>query len=122
LQDIKGLLSLNRPDRAKLARLLVACGAAEGDTDALIDALEDYQEPGKLKRVNGAKDFEYAAAGMRPPRGAPLLAEPEIWRVFGWAALEKAGMNNAALKMSRYSVINLLTQAPRRHVRSLLMA
>lgn len=90
LQDIKGLLSLNRPDRAKLARLLVACGAAEGDTDALIDALEDYQEPGKLKRVNGAKDFEYAAAGMRPPRGAPLLAEPEIWRVFGWAALEKS--------------------------------
>jgi len=89
LQDLTGLLSLNQPDRPKLARLLVACGAAEADTDALIDALEDYQEPGKLKRVNGAKDFEYAAAGMRPPRGAPLLAEPEVWRVFGWAALEK---------------------------------
>ncbi|WP_186897630.1 type II secretion system protein GspK [Undibacterium sp. CY21W] len=87
LQDVRGLLNLNRPKRNLLSRLLVSCGADESETDALMDALEDYAEPGKLKRLNGAKDFEYSMAGLPSPRGAPLLSEPEIWRVYGWQKL-----------------------------------
>ncbi|MFZ6672749.1 hypothetical protein ACO0LE_02395 [Undibacterium sp. Xuan67W] len=88
LQDVRGLLNLNRPKRNLLSKLLVSCGADESQTDALMDALEDYAEPGKLKRLNGAKDFEYSMASLPPPRGAPLLAEPEIWRVYGWQKLQ----------------------------------
>lgn len=86
-QDVRGLLNLNRPKRNLLSRLLVSCGADESQTDALMDALEDYSEPSKLKRLNGAKDFEYSMASLPPPRGAPLLAEPEIWSVYGWQKL-----------------------------------
>ncbi|MET3119124.1 general secretion pathway protein K [Undibacterium sp. GrIS 1.8] len=88
LQDVRGLLNLNRPKRNLLSRLLVSCGADESQADALMDALEDYAEPSKLKRLNGAKDFEYSAAGLQPPRGASLLSEPEIWRVYGWKKLQ----------------------------------
>lgn len=88
VQDVRGLLDLNQPNRAQLARLLVRCGAKQEQTDALLDALLDYQEKGELKRLNGAKSTEYSLAGLPAPRFAPLLAEPEIWRVFGWKALQ----------------------------------
>jgi len=93
-QDTRGLLSFNLPDRALLSRLLLGCGAEETETSSLIDALLDYAEPGKLKRLNGAKDFEYSAAGMAPPRGAPLVSEPEIWKVFGWEKLHPSWDKN----------------------------
>jgi general secretion pathway protein K len=88
IQDVRGLLSLNRPKRDMLARFLVYCGAAPSQTDALLDALEDYAEKGELKRLNGAKSLEYSTAGLKPPRFAPLLAEPELWRVYGWKQIE----------------------------------
>jgi hypothetical protein len=88
VQDVRGLLNLNRPDRAKMTRLLLRCGADQTQTDSLLDALEDYAEKGELKRLNGAKSQEYSIAGLPAPRLSPLLGEPEIWRVFGWKALQ----------------------------------
>ena len=88
VQDVRGLLNLNQPNRAQLARLLVRCGAKQEETDSLLDALQDYAEKGELKRLNGAKSSEYSLAGLPAPRFAPLLGEPEIWRVFGWKALQ----------------------------------
>lgn len=88
IQDVRGLLDLNQPNRARLTRLLLHCGAQEGQTDALLDALEDYIDKDNLKRLNGAEAMEYSAAGLAPPRNGPLLAEQEIWKVFGWARLQ----------------------------------
>lgn len=88
LQDVRGLIGLNRPNRERLGRLLRRCGAPENQIDSLLDALEDYTEKGNLKRLNGAKTLEYSMAGLPAPRLAPLLAEPEIWQVFGWKALQ----------------------------------
>jgi general secretion pathway protein K len=88
LQDVRGLLSLNQPKRELLAKLLRRCGVDESKTDSLLDALEDYAEPGELKRLNGAKTLEYSMAGMPTPRYAPLLAEPELWHVFGWKQIQ----------------------------------
>jgi len=88
VQDTRGLLGLNRPNRDRLGPLLLRCGATQSQIDSLLDALQDYQEPGNLKRLNGAKALEYIMAGMPPPRGAPLAAEPEIWQVYGWKALQ----------------------------------
>lgn len=90
IQDVRGLLSLNRPKREMLARLLIRCGADESRTDSLLDALEDYAEVGQLKRLNGAKSLEYSMAGLPVPRYAPLLAEPEIWRIYGWKQIQAA--------------------------------
>lgn len=88
LQDVRGLLSLNQPKREMLSRFLVRCGVDESKTDSLLDALEDYAEVGELKRLNGAKSLEYSMAGLPAPRHAPLLAEPEIWRVYGWKQIQ----------------------------------
>jgi hypothetical protein len=88
VQDVRGLLSLNRPKREMLTRLLIRCGVDESKTDSLLDALEDYAEVGQLKRLNGAKSLEYSMAGLPVPRYAPLLAEPEIWRVYGWKQIQ----------------------------------
>lgn len=88
VQDLRGLVSLNKPKREMLTRLLIRCGADESKIDSLLDALEDYTEAGELKRLNGAKSLEYSMAGLPAPRHAPLLAEPEIWRVFGWKQIQ----------------------------------
>jgi general secretion pathway protein K len=88
VQDLRGLLSLNKPKREMWTRFLAYCGATTSQTDALLDALEDYVEKGELKRLNGAKSLEYSMAGLEKPRGAPLLAEPEIWKVFGWKNIQ----------------------------------
>lgn len=93
VQDVRGLLNLNRPNRAQMTRLLLRCGAEQTQTDSLLDALEDYAEKGELKRLNGAKSQEYSIAGLPAPRFAPLLGEPEIWRVFGWKALQPSWDN-----------------------------
>lgn len=87
IQDSRGLLGLNNPRREWMTRFLIYCGADESQTDALLDALQDYEEKSDLKRLNGAKSSEYEAAGLPAPRGAPLLAESEIWRVFGWTSI-----------------------------------
>lgn len=89
IQDTRGLLNLNHPNRERLGKLLVHCGAQQEQVDSLLDTLEDYQEKGELKRLNGAKSFEYSMAGMPPPRKALLLAEPEIWQILGWKSLQK---------------------------------
>lgn len=94
IQDVRGLIGLNHPNRAQLGRLLLRCGALENQTDSLLDTLEDYTEKGNLKRLNGAKALEYSMAGLPSPRFAPLLSEPEIWEIFGWKPIQ-TGWNKA---------------------------
>ena len=90
LQDNRGLLNLNRPDAVRFPKLLLMCGANQTQVDSLIDALADYVDGDKLKRINGAEAFEYRAAGLPEPRNAPLLSREELWRVFGFAAIKQA--------------------------------
>lgn len=90
VQDVNGLLNLNRFDNDRMAGLLVQCGAEPSTVDALRDALTDYADTDQLKRVNGAEAFEYRAAGLREPRNADLLSREELWRVKGWEAIHPA--------------------------------
>lgn len=87
VQDLRGLLNLNRPDSERLPKLLRHCGANETEVPALSDALADYIDLDELKRINGAEAFEYRAAGLQEPRNAPLLSRSELWRVLGFAAI-----------------------------------
>lgn len=89
LQDAAGLIAL-RADARGLPGLLSACGAPLEIHAALQDALGDFVDADRLKRLNGAEAFEYAAAGRAAPRNAALLSRDEVWRVLGWDAIRAA--------------------------------
>lgn len=84
LQDVGGLINLNRVNDETLAALLVGCGVPAEQTPALIDALADYTDADNLKRLNGAERDTYTAQGLPPSRNSPLLSEAEVWDVYGW--------------------------------------
>lgn len=84
LQDLRGLINLNLAAPQRVQALLNACGMAESQAPRLADALADYVDSDRLKRVNGAEAFEYRGAGLPEPRNARLLSGDELWRVFGW--------------------------------------
>ena len=84
VQDLRGLVFLNRPVESRLTGLALACGAAQSSTAALVDSLLDYVDSDNLKRLNGAEAFDYASSALPPPRNAPLLSRDEIWRVKFW--------------------------------------
>ena len=87
LQDQLGLIGLNSVLGDNLRRLLVSCGAAEREVDALVDALLDYNDSDSLKRLNGGESFEYAAHALPPPRNQLLVSRAELWQVLGWPAI-----------------------------------
>lgn len=93
MQDHRGLVSLNAPDRPLLSRLMIAQGIAPGRVDTLLDTLDDYTDTDNLRRLNGAEASEYAALGLPPPRNDWLSSAEELRQVVGWrdesAALER---------------------------------
>ncbi len=69
LQDEGGKIDLNTAQRPLMDALLKAYGVEEEDERArLLDAIEDWRDPGTETRPNGAEDADYAAAGL--PYGA----------------------------------------------------
>jgi type II secretory pathway component PulK len=94
VQDLRGLVFLNRPPEDRLAGLLLICGAAPADTSRLVDSLLDYVDSDGLKRLNGAEAFDYAGADLPPPRNAALLGRDELWRVKHWPSIKQVWRDN----------------------------
>jgi general secretion pathway protein K len=69
---------------ALLRGLLVAAGLNDDDASRLLDAILDWRDPDALKRVNGAEEADYQAAGLsyRPANGQ-FQAIEEIQLVLG---------------------------------------
>jgi general secretion pathway protein K len=64
LQDEGGKIDLNTAQRPLLDALLKAYGVEDADDRArLLDAIEDWRDPGSEMRLNGAEDADYEAAG-----------------------------------------------------------
>jgi hypothetical protein len=84
VQDARGLLSLNAPERRALVPLLVATGIAALEADAWVDVLEDYLDTDNLKRLNGAETQDYAALGLPTPRNDFMLSANELQRLPRW--------------------------------------
>lgn len=64
LQDEGGKIDLNTAQRPLLDALLEAYGIEDANDRArLMDAIEDWRDPGSEKRLNGAEDADYEAAG-----------------------------------------------------------
>lgn len=84
LQDLRGLLPLNAPDRKLFTQLLLDQGASPERVDSLIDVVLDYIDTDNLKRLNGAEAFEYEQQGLPPPRNDYLLSVRELNRMPLW--------------------------------------
>ena len=78
LQDIAGMISpLTQPQY--LAALLSRASVSTSDVTSFLDKLADWQEPGELKRLNGAKAWDYLAAGYSyTPRNYYIQTIDEI--------------------------------------------
>lgn len=97
LQDLRGLLSLDGITGTTLRRFLAALGVDPEQTPALANAYFDYIDADDFARAGGSERDAYAAAGMPPPRNAPLLTPLEaaniaewreqaaLWRTDSWA-------------------------------------
>lgn len=86
LQDVAGLMGLNRFGDEAMSRLLTTIGVPQPRHASLIDALGDYTDADDLRRLNGAEAAQYAAAGLQSrPRNGPLTSPLELRDVLGWS-------------------------------------
>ena len=88
LQDNRGLLNLNFPDRFLLGQLLTGFGVPPAKHPALFDALADYTDIDNLRRLNGAEAPEYEAAKLPPPANEWLYSPHQLKSVYGWHDLD----------------------------------
>lgn len=82
--DEGGKIDLNAAPDNLLQGLFVSVEVAEDAAAALVDAIVDFRDTDDLRRLNGAEDREYEAAGL--PHGAknrPFESVEELRQVFG---------------------------------------
>ena len=86
LQDVAGLMGLNRFGDDAMSRLLTTIGVLQPRHASLIDALGDYTDADDLRRLSGAESAQYAAAALQSrPRNGPLTSPLELRDVLGWS-------------------------------------
>ena len=82
--DEGGKIDLNAASDALLKGLFKSVGLTDQASASLADTVLDWRSPGALKRLNGAKDEEYRAAGKNyGPPNAPFETTDELQRVLG---------------------------------------
>jgi len=84
VQDEFGKIDLNAADGSLLRQLLVANGLSFDNAASLVDKILDWRGPSDLKRLHGANDADYAAAGYSyHPRHGPFQTVDELRLVMG---------------------------------------
>lgn len=84
IQDQAGRIDLNQAPAEILERLFVVAGAGDSEAAALADAVADFRDTNDLRRVNGAENDDYRAAGdLRGAKNAPFYHIAELQQVFG---------------------------------------
>ena len=84
LSDESGKIDLNTASDALLKGLLVSTGLSEEASVSLLDALLDWRDTDKFKRLHGAEEDDYRAAGKNyVPSNAPFETVDELQRVLG---------------------------------------
>ena len=84
IHDESGKIDLNTASDALLKGLFKSAGLNDQATAVLADTVLDWRSPGNLKRLNGAKEEEYRAAGKNyGPANAPFETIDELQRVLG---------------------------------------
>lgn len=84
LEDESGKIDLNSAPDALLKGLFVSVGLSQEASVSLLDAVLDWRDPDKLKRLHGAEEGDYRAAGKSyVPSNAPFETVDELQRVLG---------------------------------------
>lgn len=84
IEDESGKIDLNTASEALLKGLLLSAGLDEAVSMSLMDAVADWRDADKLKRLHGAEDDDYRASGRSyGPSDAPFEAVDELRRVVG---------------------------------------
>jgi general secretion pathway protein K len=111
--DEYGKIDLNNCNRDLLQGLLASTGLDGAALDALVDKILDWRETGSLKRLNGAKDDDYQAAGYDyHPRQGPFQTIDELKLVMEMTPELFERLRPALTVYSQKRTFNALT-APR---------
>ena len=82
--DESGKIDINTAAEPLLRGLLVSVGLTEEEAAKLLDAIIDWRDTDSLKRVNGAEEQDYTAAGLTyRPANAQFQAIEELQLVLG---------------------------------------
>ena len=83
-QDEGGKIDLNRAPDSIIRGLFAAVGVAEDEAAALTDAIVDYRDTNNARRLNGAEDSDYRAAGRQyGAKDRPFESTAELLQVLG---------------------------------------
>lgn len=84
VQDELGKVDINTANDDLVRGLIRTLGLPPAQSDALADRILDWRTPGGLKRLSGADQTDYRAAGSRyRPRGAAFQSIDELNLVMG---------------------------------------
>jgi len=84
IRDESGKIDVNTAADPLLRGLFQQFGLTPDDANKLLDAVLDWRDPDNLKRINGAEEPEYRAAGLTyRPANAPFQAIEEFQLVLG---------------------------------------
>lgn len=82
--DESAKIDLNTASDALLHGLFVSAGLTDDEASALVDAVLDWRDADSLKRLHGAEEDDYKAAGLPwRPANAPFQAIEELQLVLG---------------------------------------
>ena len=112
-QDEGGRIDLNKGRDEHLRGLFELLGLDQDAADALVDAIADFRDTDDLRRLNGAEDRDYGAAGLaHEAKDAPFEAVDELRLVIG---MTRELYDKAAPFLTVYSKRSQvdLTTAPR---------
>ena len=84
MRDESAKIDINTASDALLKGLFLSSGLNNDEADSLLDAVLDWRDPDSLKRLHGAEEDDYKAAGLpyRPANG-PFQAIEELQLVLG---------------------------------------
>lgn len=113
LFDEYGKFDINYATADTLIALFEAADVADEDSRFLVDAIIDWRDPDQLRRLNGAEDEDYAAAGYKyGAKDAPFDSVSELLDVLGMTTEIFQRIKPALTVYSKRSGVNPLF-APR---------
>ena len=87
ISDESGKVDLNAAPGPLLDALLKASGVEAEQSNALVDGILDWRDKDELRRLNGAEEENYRAAGLEyGPRNGPFQSLEELALVIGLTA------------------------------------
>jgi general secretion pathway protein K len=108
LLDESGKIDINTASDALLRGLLQSVGVEEADLDKRLDAMRDWIDPDNLKRMNGAEEPEYQAAGLPyKPANAWFQSIEELQLVLGFTPALFQRLANVITVYSRQPGLNV---------------